>query len=125
MNTEHKLFNTEYFFRQYLVQFGAFNLTDENEVWTERKIRNISVHPDYDRYSEAAYNDVTVLTLEKAVVFSDDIKPVCLPEAPSDQTDHLAGTAVSVSGWGKIENQAAGPSETLKTAHIQIYNQRY
>ena len=66
-----------------------------------------------------------LVRLEKAIVFSNDIRPVCLPEAPSDQADHLAGIAVSVSGWGKIENQASGPSEVLRTAHIQIYNQRY
>ncbi len=62
--------------------------------------------------------------MEEAVVFSNKIRPVCLPEAPSDDADHLAGTAVSVSGWGKINNQTAGPSETLKTAKLHIYNQR-
>ncbi len=112
------------FFRQALVQLGAYNLKDEVQVWTERKIKSISIHPDYDKDSEAAYNDVAVFTFEKAVVFSDIIRPVCLPETPSDEIDHLSGSAVSVSGWGKIGNQATGPSETLKTAHIQVYNQR-
>ncbi len=40
------------------------------------------------------------------------------------EADHLAGTAVSVSGWGKTNELSSSASETLKTAHISIYNQR-
>ncbi len=111
-------------FRQNVTQLGVYNLKDENEEWTERKIAKISIHPEFDRNSEAAYNDVAVLTLEEPVVFSNDIRPVCLPEISND-SDHLAGAAVSISGWGNTDQQADGPSDTLQTAHIQIYNQRY
>jgi len=64
--------------------------------------------------------DVAILSLESAVQFHNNIRPVCLPEAPSSDADHLAGAALSVSGWVKTNEL----SETLKTAHISVYNQR-
>ena len=45
-------------------------------------------------------------------------------DSSSPEADHLAGTAVSVSGWGKTNELSLSASETLKTAHISIYNQR-
>ena len=103
---------------------GAFNLTDLEEEWTERAIKNIRVHPQYDKTSEAAYYDVAILILDSAVKFSKQIRPVCLPNSPSIEADHLAGTAVSVSGWGKTDESSSSASETINTAHISIYNQR-
>ncbi len=67
---------------------------------------------------------MAILILESAVLFDDTIRPVCLPEAPTLEVDHFAGTAASVSGWGKANEFATFPSDTLKTAHISIYNQR-
>jgi hypothetical protein len=74
--------------------------------------------------SKAAYHDVAVLVLESAVQFNDNIRPVCLPDIPSPEADHLAGVAVSVSGWGKTNEFETFPSDTLKTAHLSVYNQR-
>ncbi len=97
----------------------------DSEKWIERKIRDISTHPDFYKKTGASYNDVAVLTLDKAVVFSDNIRPVCLPETAVEKADHLTGSAVSVSGWGITSVRTTEPSEVLKTAHVQIYNQRY
>ena len=96
-----------------------------SEGWTEGEIINISVHPDFNRHLNNAYNDIAILKLGKGVHFTNNIRPICLPEAPSDDPDHLAAKSVSVSGWRKIDNQAPCPSDTLKTAHIQVYEQRY
>jgi len=64
------------------------------------------------------------LILGKAVHFDDNIRPVCLPEAPSPEADHLTGTSVSVSRWCKTNELALSASDTLKTVHISVYNQR-
>ena len=95
-----------------------------SEKWIERHITNVSVHPDFNIIPSAAYNDVAILTLGKAVVFSDNVRPVCLPEVALAEADHLTGVAVTVSGWGKTDS-STGTSETLKTAELRIYNQRY
>ncbi len=67
---------------------------------------------------------MAILILESAVQFDNKIRPVCLPEAPSSDADHLTGTSASVSGWGKTNEFDSFASETLKTAHISLYNQR-
>ena len=113
-------------FRHLVVQLGAYNLKHKNsEGWTEGEIININVHPDFNKHFGAAYNDVAILKLKKGVEFTNNIRPICLPEAPSDEPDHLAAKSVSVSGWDKTDNLDPRPSDTLKTAHIQVYEQRY
>jgi hypothetical protein len=104
-----------------LVQLGAYNLKNKNEDWTERKIEDIYVHPDFDISSEAAYNDAAVLKLSEAVIFSDIVRPICLPKDPTFKADHLAGGTVSVSGWGEHKSS----SDTLKSADMKINDQRY
>ncbi len=113
------------FFREHLVQLGAYNLSGLNETWTERNITKISVHPDFNITSEAAYYDVAIITLGEAVEFNDDIRPICLPGGPMNKADHLTGLAVSISGWGLTDNDPSAKSDILKTANLRIYNQRY
>jgi len=113
------------FSRQYAVLLGAYHFASKSENGTERYIEKKIVHPDFDAIPEAAYNDVAILILEEAVVFSDKIRPICLSESPSVEADHLAGVAASVSGWGVTDVNATDASETLKTAPMAIYLQRY
>ena len=112
-------------YRKWKIQLGAYNLTHKTEEeWTERSIKEIIIHPQFEASSKAAYHDVAILILESAVQFDNNIRPVCLPEAPSSDADHLSGAAVSVSGWGKTDEYTTSASENLKTAHISVYNQR-
>jgi len=99
-------------------------LKNREENWTEITIKDIISHPDFNRIPNAAYNNVAILKLKKGVVFSDTIRPICLPE-PSAEVDHLAGVIASVSGWGANDADAVSASETLKTAHKKVYQQRY
>ncbi len=112
-------------YRKWKIQLGAFNLKNETrEEWTERGIKEILIHPQFEASSEMSNYDVAILSLESAVQFHNNIRPVCLPEAPTSDAGHLAGAAVSVSGWGKTNEILSSASETLKTAHISVYNQR-
>ncbi len=112
-------------FRKWKIQLGSYNLKHKTEEkWTERGIKEIIIHPQFENNSKSAYYDVALLVLESAVQFDNKIRPVCLPESPSSDADHLAGAAASVSGWGKTNEFTSFASETLKTAHISVYNQR-
>ena len=55
----------------------------------------ISLHPDY--VNNVFLNDIAVIRLERAVRFSDYIRPVCLPKAAV-----LTGTVCVVTGWGQL-----------------------
>jgi hypothetical protein len=88
---------------------------------TERNITDASAYPDFGENPEAIYYDLAVLTLEYGVAFSNNIIPICLPDSPSSEPNHLTVEPLTVSGWGKTVNET---TETLKTERLQIYNER-
>lgn len=59
------------------------------------RVDYISLHPDY--VDNGFVNDIAVIRLERAVSFSDYVRPVCLPKAPV-----LSGTICVVTGWGQL-----------------------
>jgi hypothetical protein len=111
--------------RDLVVQFEAFNLSNyNNENWTERQIKKIEIHPEFDVTSKAAYYDVAILTLKDPIKFSHNIRPVCLPTSASNDFDNFRGKLLSVSGWGKADFDSRNPSEILKIAHVNVFKQR-
>ncbi len=57
--------------RDWLIQFGAFNLKDEgDEEWTEKRIKEVKIHPKFEVNSKSAYYDVAILVLESPVQVS-------------------------------------------------------
>jgi len=69
---------------------GSFHSPHEQLL----RVDHISLHPDY--IDNGFINDIAVVRLERAVIFSDYIRPVCLPTAPVNP-----GTMCFVTGWGQ------------------------
>lgn len=44
------------------------------------------------------YNDVAILTMDRPVEFTQNIRPICLPTGQSDYT----GKVATVIGWGSL-----------------------
>lgn len=59
------------------------------------RLDHISLHPDY--IDNGFVNDIAVLRVEKAVTFSDYIRPVCLPTASVK-----SGQLCVATGWGQL-----------------------
>ena len=59
------------------------------------RLDHISLHPDY--IDNGFINDIAMLRLEKPVIFSDYVRPVCLP-----QSEPKSGTICTVTGWGQL-----------------------
>jgi len=80
-----------------MARFGQWNI--ENRVQPlpiqEANIRAIAVHPSY--YSGGLFHDVAVLVLEKPIVYSVNIMPICLPEQGAVFS---AGSKCYGIGWG-------------------------
>lgn len=54
------------------------------------------------------YNDVAVLTLDSPVQFTQNVRPICLPEA----SKRYSSTQATVIGWGSLrESKDHGLSE--------------
>lgn len=61
----------------------------------EANILTIAVHPSY--YSGGLFHDVAILVLEKSVVYSANVAPICLPE---QGTIFPARSKCYGIGWG-------------------------
>ncbi|XP_068618858.1 CLIP domain-containing serine protease B4-like [Battus philenor] len=65
-------------------------------------VTQVIVHPAYDRINFKA--DISLLRLERAVNYTDFIRPVCLPITKyTASQDYVPGTSFTASGWGKTE----------------------
>lgn len=62
------------------------------------------VHENYDALSRQQSDDIALLRLTRPVRFTDWIKPICLPFAPTLKNKNFDGAPVIVAGFGKTEN---------------------
>ncbi|XP_023937771.2 venom serine protease Bi-VSP [Bicyclus anynana] len=84
---------------------GTVNKTDVRNGSLYNVVRRIP-HPLYD-YS-TKQNDIALVELDRPVMMSEFIRPICLP-VPSFQTDNSRRT---IAGWGRT-SQNSGPSQIL------------
>ncbi|GFY40656.1 prostasin [Trichonephila inaurata madagascariensis] len=64
-----------------------------------RRVVEIFLHPEYE--DKGFINDIALLRMDKPVLFSDYLRPVCLPTAQED-AGLWHGHHCSVVGWGKL-----------------------
>ena len=64
----------------------------------ERRVIDIHVHPRY--VPGQAHYDVGIAEAIDIFVFSDFVRPVCLPYLPVDDDNFLEGNYVTLVGWG-------------------------
>ncbi|GFU81962.1 atrial natriuretic peptide-converting enzyme [Trichonephila clavipes] len=64
-----------------------------------RRVIQIFLHPEYE--DKGFINDIALLRMDKPVLFSDYLRPVCLPTAQED-AGLWHGRHCSVVGWGKL-----------------------
>jgi len=76
------------------VSLGEHNIKDQE--FTIVKVTDILNHPQYNGWKY----DISILTLEEKVIFSNTVYPACLPSDPSEQ---YAGQLGVITGWGRTE----------------------
>ncbi|NXT51441.1 TMPSC protease, partial [Pluvianellus socialis] len=95
---------------------GVRNLLKHGKHAAKRKIRSITVHPEFKR--ETFENDIALFELHSAVRYSEYIQPICLPSAdlpPRVENE----TECFISGWGRTAEQGE-TSSVLKEARVEI-----
>ncbi|XP_072304809.1 chymotrypsin-like elastase family member 2A [Eucyclogobius newberryi] len=91
----------------YRVQLGKHSLDiGEEKGSVTLNLDKIVKHYDYNH--NLSRNDIALLKLEKAVAFSDTIRPACLPEEGAVLTH---GAPCYVTGWGRLTTE--GPGATI------------
>lgn len=98
---ESKQFNTD----DIVVSLGQHNIRKLHDPRTiSMGLESLNVHPEFLKDPKGSYDaDIAVLVLERAVTFSEFIKPVCLWSGDTDETAVFGKTGVIV-GWGKDES---------------------
>lgn len=61
-------------------------------------------HENYVPTSKAQENDIALLRLAQPVQFTDWVKPICLPVAPSTRNLNYDNYPFTVAGWGKVRS---------------------
>lgn len=64
-------------------------------------------HENYVPTSRAQENDIALLRLGQSVEFTEWIKPICLPIAPSTRNINYDDYSFIVAGWGKTERSSS------------------
>lgn len=78
-----------------IVRLGEHDVSLEGEDDVqEMKVEKVLTHPDYQgRITE---NDIALIKLDKSVIFSNFVRPICLPREDID----LTGSTAWSTGWG-------------------------
>lgn len=75
------------------------------------KATHIIQHPDYNPLT--LYNDIALVKLERGVIFSDYIRPACLPDHLKSETENVLAT-----GWSIITE----PDSRLLKERLKIHS---
>ncbi|XP_046473613.1 uncharacterized protein [Neodiprion pinetum] len=88
---------------------GSFASPHEQLIHVNR----IILHPDY--IDIGFINDISLLKLERPVVFSDYVRPVCLPK-----TEPKGGEICKVTGWGQLFELGRVFPDTLQEVELPV-----
>jgi len=100
-----------------VVRLGEHNLElDDEAPHQDLGIARKIIHEGYD---ETFQNDIAVLELDRDVVFTDEISPVCLPDPQHFPNRSLVGQMPVVAGWGAVEFNARS-SDVLRDVTVPV-----
>ncbi|KAJ8687600.1 hypothetical protein QAD02_023394 [Eretmocerus hayati] len=102
-----------------IVRLGEYDLSSDDDgahpvnMTIDKKI----IHSEYKPGS--TQNDIAILKLGGIVEFTDDIRPICLPEAGSFKSQEIIGTSPFVAGWGSSHFYGS-PSTILQETDVTV-----
>ncbi|XP_055967156.1 transmembrane protease serine 11G-like [Sorex fumeus] len=88
--------------------------TKLNPALMRRNVQSIIVHENYAAHKHD--DDIAVVKLSTPVVFSKDVRKVCLPDATFEA---MPKSKVFVTGWGALKANGPFPN-TLREVEIEI-----
>ncbi|XP_055903581.1 serine proteinase stubble [Eupeodes corollae] len=97
---------------------GDHNIRTSFEVQhVERRIKRLVRHKGFE--FSTLHNDVAILTLDKPVTFTREIRPICLPYGSFRKS--YTGQVATVAGWGSLRENGPQPS-VLQKVSIPIWS---
>ncbi|XP_039375196.1 serine protease 27-like [Mauremys reevesii] len=100
----------------YRVTLGEHQLSNPSPSRVSSPVRQILVHPDYNRGTRSA--DIALVQLTEPVRYTDEILPICLPgPSHSFPGNHTCW----VTGWGTTAfSVSLPPPKTLQEVQVQL-----
>lgn len=76
-----------------------------NDEYIEVPVSDIIVHESYVPDSRHQRHDIALLRMSRTVVYTDYIRPICLPMDINLRSLDFTGDSLEVVGFGKTENE--------------------
>ena len=95
-----------------LTQYGSYDCSEVQEYGVEKKI----IHPFFNKFT--FYNDIALLRLNKKVIYSDYVRPICVPRSENDLAQ--PGETLFTTGFGDFDRHGKdfGVKKKIRTRHI-------
>lgn len=104
--------------------------TDRAEPSREQLIsaNSILIHPHYDHHRSDYDRDIALIRLKTAVIYTDYVRPICLPLRGNDADRYLLrpGMTGVITGWGDKKQRLPKLAKVLKKmrqADVPVVNQ--
>ncbi|XP_077482265.1 uncharacterized protein LOC144092954 [Stigmatopora argus] len=106
--------------RGWSVSLGLLKLEELEPHKVTIDVATIILHPSYNIYRFE--NDISLVRLTTAVIFTDHVKPICLA---SESSVFVNGTSSWVTGWGTIDEGVSLPSpKPLHEVEVPVLGNR-
>ncbi|XP_055548524.1 CLIP domain-containing serine protease B4-like [Wyeomyia smithii] len=73
----------------------------------EFELEAIIPHEDFSIRDLNKQHDIALVCLSRDAIFTNYVKPICIPEADSVSSEQLYSGVLLASGWGKTENASS------------------
>ncbi|KAK4873505.1 hypothetical protein RN001_015534 [Aquatica leii] len=103
---------------QIRITMGQHHLTQPSSVTYEVGVKSATLHPDY--VCSKVRNDLVILELERALEWSDNVHPACLPTAIHENGyKRFVDILATVAGWGWTNENSQIGINILETETCQ------
>ena len=102
-----------------VVIVGSNNAKAELRQMNWMTLFKIELYPLYYKNMEKAFkysSDVAILTLEKPLVLTSEVNPICLPSLDESEESYEGKEAI-LAGWGKTET---GETSDEQLMHVKV-----
>lgn len=82
------------------------------------KTADFVFHPQFTNGSLYDDYDMSIVTVDRPIIFNANVKTICLPSI----SDDFAGMKVTVAGWGRL-SENGGSAESLMETKVKLKNQ--
>uniref|UniRef100_A0A1Q3EXL5 Putative serine protease easter n=1 Tax=Culex tarsalis TaxID=7177 RepID=A0A1Q3EXL5_CULTA len=96
---------------------GPFKLCADPQQ--DIQIEKTIVHEDFNATQKSHWNDIALIRLERNVIFSEYINPICLPIKAEDRQRNNTGQRAVEVGWSRTVESRMSNKRQLSTLTIQ------